>query len=123
MSNLSTGPPDNLYRHERTHVWQNRIFGPFYTLSYLGWMAVWVLPGLIAGSIVGAGAFQGAEKWCYFNNPWEVMAYRLADPSDRMGWNKPRWLCWPWPVAIALAPPVLAAIAALFIDLFATAYT
>src|SRR5262249_41882658 len=77
MSNLSNGPPDDLYRHERTHVWQNRIFGPFYTLSYLGWMAVWVMPGLIAGSIVGAGAFQGAEKWCYFNNPWEAWAYAV----------------------------------------------
>ena len=29
-----------LLRHERQHVLQNRLFGPLYTLTYLGWMAL-----------------------------------------------------------------------------------
>jgi hypothetical protein len=76
-SNLSDGPGTALFSHERTHVWQNRIFGPLFSLSYIGWLVVWLLPGLIAGVVVGAGPFQGVEKWCYFNNPWEAWGYAV----------------------------------------------
>lgn len=81
MSNLSNPPGDPLFKHERTHVWQNRGFGPFFILSYIGWMVTWFIPGLIAGSIVGAGPFQGVEKWCYFNNPWEAWGYAVQHAS------------------------------------------
>jgi hypothetical protein len=81
MSNLTAGAGDPLFDHELTHVWQNRIFGPFFVLSYVGWMLVWVVPGMIAGAIVGAGSFQGAEKWCYFNNPCEVWGYAVQKQS------------------------------------------
>lgn len=81
MSNLPDQPGTDLYRHEMTHVWQNRGFGPFYTLTYIGWMIVWFIPGLIAGlsakkadgTKVGAGV--GIERMCYMNCPWEVWAY------------------------------------------------
>ncbi len=79
MSNLNSPPGDPLYAHERTHVWQNRMFGPLFTLSYLGWLAVWVLPGTVAGAAVRAGVLQGAEKWCYFNNPWEAWGYAVQN--------------------------------------------
>ncbi|HUO90311.1 MAG TPA: hypothetical protein VMU08_14145 [Rhizomicrobium sp.] len=114
-------PGTDLFTHESIHVWQNRILGPFFWFSYASWMALSFLPSIVAG-IIGKNVSDAIQWWTYFDNPWEVMAYRLANPSDRMGWGKPRWLCWPWPVAIALAPPVLAAVAALFIDLFAKAY-
>ena len=50
MSNMDgSGPGSGLFRHENTHVWQNRIFGPLFVLTYLGWMVVMFLPALIAG--------------------------------------------------------------------------
>jgi hypothetical protein len=113
------GPGTDLFRHETVHVWQNRILGPFFWFSYVGWMLLALLPSLIAGLIKSAVA-DSLTWWTYYNNPWEVMAYRLADPNDRSG--PPRWLCWPWAVAISLAFPVLGAIGALFIYLFTTAY-
>jgi hypothetical protein len=76
MSNLADSPGKPLYRHELTHVWQNRFAGPLYTMSYLGWMAVIFIPGLIAGA-ARAGVGQGIEQWCYFNNPWEAWGYKV----------------------------------------------
>lgn len=80
MSNMGGhGPGSSLYKHEMVHVLQNRIFGPLFVLTYLGWMAVWLLPaflvGLIAKSYTISEAIQG---WCYFNNPWEVWAYKVG---------------------------------------------
>jgi hypothetical protein len=83
MSNLSDPPGADLYRHEMTHIWQNRMFGPFYSLNYIGWMLFWLIPGLIAGasSKTAAGAAvgvgKGAERLCYYNCPWEVWAYAV----------------------------------------------
>jgi hypothetical protein len=79
MSDLTDTPGQDLYRHEVTHVWQDRIFGPMYTLTYLGWMVVWLVPSLIFGVIkVGTAGFaSGPKAWCYFNNPWEVRAYAV----------------------------------------------
>lgn len=48
-----------------------------FTLTYLGWMVVWLIPGMVAGAVVKAGVFHGVEKWCYFNNPWETWAYAV----------------------------------------------
>ena len=82
MSNMGTnGPTSDLFKHEKTHVWQNRAFGPLFTLTYLGWMVVFFIPGLIAGAVKYksfTGAFQGVEQWCYFNNPWEAWAYKVG---------------------------------------------
>ena len=89
MSNLSDTPGKDLYRHEASHVLHNRLFGPFYTLTYIGWMLTWVIPGAIAGLLakkkvppggrspgrVGIGA--GIERLCYYNNPWETWAYKV----------------------------------------------
>lgn len=85
MSALSEAPGDPLYNHEITHVWQNRIFGPAYTLTYLGWMAVWVVPSLIYAAIkLGfSEIFSGPQAWCYFNNPWEAWAYEVQSADRR----------------------------------------
>lgn len=76
MSSMTDGPGTPLFRHERLHVWQNRCFGPFYLLSYLAWMAVWVIPSLITG-LVRRRPGTGPQEWCYFNNPFEAWAYAL----------------------------------------------
>jgi len=77
MSNLTDGFGVPLFHHERTHVWQNRIFGPLFPLSYLGWLILFGLIGGLVGLATGAGFGGGAEKWGYFNNPWEVWSYAV----------------------------------------------
>lgn len=77
MSELSDGPGTALYSHERTHVSQNRAFGPLYPLSYLGWMAVMLIPGLIASGVRKAPPGEAIEAWCYYNNPWEAWGYKV----------------------------------------------
>jgi hypothetical protein len=114
-------PGTPLFTHESIHVWQNRILGPYFWFSYVLWMAASFFPSIAAG-LTWSAVGDAIEWWTYYDNPWEVMAYRLANPTDRTGRGKARWLCWPWPVAIALAPPVLTAVFALFLALFIMAY-
>lgn len=102
MSNMGdNGPADapSLFAHEATHVLQNRVFGPLFTLTYLGWMAVLLLPGLITGLCSRVlHVFETLQWWCYYDNPWEVWAYRnggaRSDPNAV--------LCWGLPVALPL---------------------
>jgi hypothetical protein len=113
MSNLDKGPGDDLYRHEKTHVWQNRAFGPMYTLTYVGWMLVWIIPALIAGVVKkgASGLFAGPNNWCYFNCPWETWAYAVqgvprtniegVDETDKK-------MIWPAKYVIAWAIPFFA---------------
>lgn len=104
MSNMDTHrPASDLHRHESIHVWQNRLLGPFFWFSYVGWMLMLLVPALIAG-LVGKRVGAALEWWCYFNNPWEIMAYGIANPSGRT--SQPGggegWLCWMWALAIPL---------------------
>jgi hypothetical protein len=69
-----TGTP--LFKHERVHVWQSRVLGPIYLLSYIAWMAVWVLPSFIIGAARQKPG-SGPQEWCYFNNPFEAWAYAV----------------------------------------------
>lgn len=88
MSNLKVAPSlpgkshNTLYYHERTHVWQNRIFGPLFALTYLGWMVVFVLPALIGA--IALKNLSTFESLCYYNNPWETWAY-LVGAGPRTG--------------------------------------
>jgi len=108
MSNMGgNGPDSSLFRHESIHVLQNRIFGPFFTLTYLGWMAVLALPALIAGLIMReVGVFKSMMWWCYYDCPWEVWAYGVANPGSR---QDPRGvLCWSLPLAVIMTVVILA---------------
>lgn len=75
MSNLPDPPQDALWKHERTHTLQSRAFGPLFTLSYLAWMGVFIIPALIAAAIKKNGSL--IEVWTYFNNPWEAWGYHV----------------------------------------------
>ena len=63
--------------HEAAHVLQHFIAGPIYPLSHAAWMAVMVVPGIIAGAIARTVG-KGITDFAYFNNPWEVIAYAFA---------------------------------------------
>lgn len=111
MSNMGGhGPGSPLHNHEFIHVWQNRILGPFFWFSYMGWMAVLFAPALIAG-LIGKSVGNTILYWCYYNDPWEVMAYSIANPTSRTG---PGWQCWPLPLAIPLNVLVTAGLGAFF---------
>jgi hypothetical protein len=109
MSNLQDGPGIPLYHHERTHVWQNRAFGPLFSLSYLGWMAVWIIPGAIA-AIVTKDA-EAIQSWCYYNNPWETWAY-LVGAGPRTGRHP---LIWGDLMVLLLSIPFFGGLIALFV--------
>lgn len=66
--------------HEGTHLFQNRLLGPFYPLVYLGWMGIAGLVGL-AVSLVGERKHvrRVIETLAYYNNPFEYWAYRKDD--------------------------------------------
>jgi hypothetical protein len=97
MSNLKNGSGTGQYNHELVHVWQNRIFGPFYVLSYAAWLVVWFVPGFLAGLIRGDGPGHGILAYCYLNNPWEVVGYEIQkksrsdydsnDPKKKLVWT------------------------------------
>ena len=112
-------PGTDLYFHETLHCWQNRILGPFFWFSYMGWIVVIYIPSLIAGAIGGRVA-DAITWWTYYNNPWEVMAYGIADSSDRSG--EADWLCWPWALVIVIDAIVTVGGGALFVTLFMKAY-
>lgn len=105
MSNLSVPSGDNLYSHEMTHVWQNRGFGPMYTLTYLAWMAVWVVPSLFAAVIKLSfpQIFSGPMDWCYLNNPWETWGYAVQSQDRAQLGDKE--LVWPAKWVIAWSIP------------------
>jgi hypothetical protein len=79
MSELSDGPGTPLYAHERTHVSQNRAFGPLFALTYIGWMVVMFIPGLVVSVVKGKPVREALEAWCYFNNPWEAWGYKVGE--------------------------------------------
>src|SRR5262249_22046200 len=63
-----------------THVWQNRGFGPFYILSYVTWLIIMLIPGLIAGA-AGGSVGTGITALTYFDQPWEVWGYNVQGVS------------------------------------------
>ncbi len=77
MSNNSSASGTRLFAHENTHIWQNRAFGPFFTLSYLAWLILFLIPGLVYGLASGAGAGTGIQSYSYYSNPWEAWAYSV----------------------------------------------
>jgi hypothetical protein len=96
MSNFRPALQD----HELFHAYQNRFWGPLYTFSYLLWMLITLLPGLLVGLVIGGGA-DGVRIWTYENNPHETLAYLLGGnrntqvrtPTEALLlWTVPVWV-------------------------------
>jgi hypothetical protein len=62
-------------RHEGLHVWQQRMFGPFFPVFDGAWMA----GGAVSGTLVWArrrgSLFATIERHAYYYNPFERWAY------------------------------------------------
>jgi len=118
-SHLDVSSSDPLYKHEMTHVLQDRGFGPIYTLTYLGWVIFWVVPSIVFGMIKKglAGFLYGPMAWCYFNNPWELWGYKVQatamhtddDIRESVAGDDVKDLVWPAWLVILFAVPFFAA--------------
>ncbi len=93
MSNLHYDSSDDLWHHENTHVWQNRAFGPLFTMTYLGWMVILFIPSLLVAAIAHSNVGKTIMALCYYNDPWEVWAYKIG------GYREP-FMLWSDPVVI-----------------------
>ncbi|MBO9560188.1 MAG: hypothetical protein J7515_16590 [Caulobacter sp.] len=131
MSNTDAwDPTTDLFKHETIHIWQNRLLGPFFWFSYAGWMLVTLIPALIAGLIDSSRRIGDAITWwTYFDNPWEVMAYGIANPTDRTGQQfmdgsgtVTGWVCWPWPLAIVTSVIGVVGLGAAFVAIMMAGY-
>lgn len=115
MSELTSAPGGDLYKHEYTHVWQNRIFGPLFVLTYIGWMAVTFIPSLIASAVTrGVTLGQGIERYCYFDNPWETWGYAVQKADRGAVAGGPELVWSTTAVVLWSIPYFLAAIVAIY---------
>lgn len=92
MSNM--GGKDGVFWHELAHTYQNRIAGPWFTLGYLIWMLVSLLPALFVGLVTGNGG-DGIYAWCYADNPYEALGYAIGgNPgiAALLKWSLPMWI-------------------------------
>jgi len=89
--------------HEGLHVWQQRWFGPLFPMIYVVWGVVGFLVGVIFGVSSRERRRRGVkigklvETAAYYDNPFEVWAYRNDDRWDRcsaqpvLKWGSFRW--------------------------------
>lgn len=63
-------------RHEELHVWQQRAFGPLYPLIYGTWSAGAAVTAIVVGLIRKGDLNRTLMTLAYYNNPFEVWAYR-----------------------------------------------
>ena len=87
ISNMSKGKPQGgdpgrKLHHESLHVFQSRVFGPFFQITYVGWLAAGALIGTVVAGSHGDDAGEAIKDFSYYNNPWELWAYEHGgDPK------------------------------------------
>jgi hypothetical protein len=113
----------NEFNHESVHGWQNRVLGPFFWMTYIAWMLLFLLPALFVGLGKGKTGLT-IRWWTYENNPWEVMAYTMENKSvrDNDDGHDESWLLWNGVLVGILGALVLGGAAAGIVVLFVKAY-
>lgn len=72
--------------HEGAHLFQNRLFGPIYTLGYVGWMVLAGAAGLVVWLVrERKHLWPILETFSYYDNPFEYWAYRKDDYWPPLG--------------------------------------
>lgn len=100
-----------LRKHEGIHVGQHYLFGPIYPLSHFLWFVAMLLPGMIGAYVKKLGAGEGITRMSYYDNPWEVIAYGIANETDRSTTDA---LVWSWWVSILVTVLYVVACTAAF---------
>jgi hypothetical protein len=113
ISNIGEDVSGPLLEHEKTHVFQNRVFGPFFTLTYLAWMVIMLGPALVLDLVDRKdGEDSRVRGWCYYANPWEVWGYGVHGHAlgreIRTGMSTRTWRTG---VVLAVAVPFYALVA------------
>ncbi len=88
ISNMKGRYPDagsDLLHHETLHITQSRIFGPIYQVTYVAWLVVGAIVGLIASPFVDQSVGQSIRDMAYSNNPWERWGYHVGGSDGRAG--------------------------------------
>jgi RHS repeat-associated protein len=79
ISNLQgRGYYGNLLDHEMLHVWQSRIFGPYFQYVYVAWLYVGFWVALVLAPFTDQPIGQDIMDVAYYNNPWETWAYSVG---------------------------------------------
>jgi hypothetical protein len=104
----------SLRNHEAVHVVQHYLFGPIYPLAHFAWFIIMLIPGLIGAAAEKLDAGEGITRMSYYNNPWEVMAYGLINPTAR---DPKDDLIWSWGAAVTVCVIYVLAAIGLFIGL------
>lgn len=88
ISNLG-GRHGDLLNHESLHILQSRLFGPIFQATYVAWLVVGGVLGII---IFGPIAAANGENYgdaimdvAYRDNPWETWAYSENPDPNRGG--------------------------------------
>jgi RHS repeat-associated protein len=76
-SNLN-GRRGDLVDHETLHIWQNRLFGPIFTVTYVAWMVVGTIVGFSIGLFTDQPLGDDIRDVAYLDNPWESWAYDVG---------------------------------------------
>jgi len=88
ISNMKGRYPDtgsDLLHHETLHITQSRIFGPIYQITYVAWLVIGAIVGLIASPFVDQSVGQSIRDMAYSNNPWERWGYHVGGSDGRAG--------------------------------------
>lgn len=85
ISNMRGRSNTDLLDHETFHITQNRIFGPAFQITYVAWLAVGALVGLIAAPFYDQSVGQTITDMAYSNNPWERWGYHFGGGDRSAG--------------------------------------
>jgi hypothetical protein len=92
VSHDSGNRADFLNAHEDLHIWQNRAFGPVYTVAPIVMGVVGVVGASIYAPIAGENWGDSFLTLGYYNNPFEAWAYSVDNggnpdvPQEELCW-------------------------------------
>ncbi len=82
--------------HEELHIWQSRLLGPLFQITYAFWAVVGGVIGTVVWPMVPGSLRSVVETTAYYNNPFEYWAYRRdgywppSGANENLAWGARR---------------------------------